>query len=146
MGDGFRKRSTHPTVCGYRRANRSDLREWTTSMNRIATLAMAGVVATCLGAGLALAATDKPAAKFVWPKDNRFTCRGILAEDQGSLKLTPDQNMLAWCDADIDDKDGGRVLDVCKLGDRCEIKGTIRGHGTFGWVEIKSIVRPVSSK
>jgi hypothetical protein len=28
----------------------------------------------------------------------------------------------------LDDKDKGRVLDACKLGDRCEIKGTIRGH------------------
>jgi hypothetical protein len=47
--------------------------------------------------------------------------------------------MLAWCDAEIGDKDEGRVLGACKLGQRCEIKGTIRGHGTFGWVEINSV-------
>lgn len=109
-------------------------------MTRIAArLSMTGLVATCLGAGAALAAANKPDPKFVWPKDNRFTCRGILAEEQGALQLTPDQNMLTWCDADIDDKDRSRVLSICKLGDHCEIKGTIRGHGTFGWVAITSI-------
>jgi hypothetical protein len=39
-----------------------------------------------------------------------------------------------------DDKDKSRVLNACKLGDRCEIKGIIRGHGTFGWVEITSVM------
>ncbi|EJN15563.1 hypothetical protein PMI42_00855 [Bradyrhizobium sp. YR681] len=115
-------------------------------MNRVAMLAVSGLFATCLGTGVVLAATSKSDPKFVWPGDNRFTCRGVLAEEQGVLKLTPDQAMLTWCDADIDDKDRGRVLNVCKVGDRCEIKGTIRGHGAFGWVEIKSIVRPVSPK
>ncbi|SEM72922.1 hypothetical protein [Bradyrhizobium sp. OK095] len=115
-------------------------------MNRIAGLAMTGWVVTCLGASATLAATNKTDPKFVWPKDNRFTCRGVMAEEQGVLLLTPDQNMLTWSDADIDDKDRIRVLKVCKLGDRCEIKGTIRGHGTFGWVEINSIVRPVSPR
>ena len=111
-------------------------------MNRTAVLlAMSGLVVICFGAGAALAATNKLDPKFVWPKDNRFTCRGVLAEEQGGLRLTPDQNMLTWCDADIDDKDRSRVLNVCRLGNRCEIKGTIRGHGAFGWVEIKSIVR-----
>ncbi|RXT41957.1 hypothetical protein B5V03_25995 [Bradyrhizobium betae] len=107
---------------------------------------MAGLAVTCLGAGAALAATNKPDPKLVWPKDNRFTCSGVLAEEQGILLLTPDQNMLTWCDADIDDKYRSRVLNVCKLGDRCEIKGTIRGHGAFGWVEINSIVRTVSPR
>jgi hypothetical protein len=109
-------------------------------MTITATLPMSGLVATCLGIGVALAAANKPDPKLVWPKDNRFTCRGILAEEQGALQLRPDQNMLTWCDADIDDKDRGRVLSVCKLGDHCEIKGIIRGHGTFGWVAITSII------
>lgn len=47
--------------------------------------------------------------------------------------------MLAWCDAEITGKDKGRVLDACTVGDRCEIKGVIRRHGTFGWVKITSV-------
>jgi uncharacterized protein YecT (DUF1311 family) len=63
-----------------------------------------------------------------------------LANEQGTYQLTPDQGMLAWCDADIDDKDKSRVLNTCKLGDHCEIKGIIRGHGAFAWVEITSVI------
>lgn len=114
-------------------------------MNLITRLAVIGLAMTCLGIGAASAA-NKPDPKFAWPKDNRFTCRGILSEDQGTLMLAPDQNMLTWCDAEIDDKDRSRVLQVCKLGNHCEIRGTIRGHGTFGWVAINSIARPILPK
>jgi hypothetical protein len=115
-------------------------------MNRIATLAIMGSLMVGFDMDAALSAANKPSPKFVWPKDNRFACRGIMAEEQGVLLLTPDQNMLTWCDAEIGDKDRSRVLNVCKIGDRCEIKGTIRGHGTFGWVEIDTIVRPASPR
>jgi hypothetical protein len=108
-------------------------------MNRIAAGLMMGAVATCLDSVSALAAANKTDPRFVWPRNSQFTCSGVLAQEQGTYRLTPDQGMLTWCDADIDDKDKGRVLDACKLGDRCEIKGTIRGHGTFGWVKITSV-------
>jgi hypothetical protein len=110
-------------------------------MNRIAAgLVTMGLVAVCLDSVSALAAANKTDPRFVWPKNSQFTCRGVLAHEQGTYRLTPDQGMLAWCDADIDDKDKDRVLDTCKLGDRCEMKGIIRGHGAFGWVEVTSIM------
>lgn len=112
-------------------------------MNPIARLAVTGLGVTCLGIGAAPAA-NKPDPKSAWPKHSRFTCRGVLSEDQGTLMLAPDQTMLTWCNAEIDDKDRRRILQVCNLGDRCQIKGTISGHGTFGWVAIHSIARPIS--
>ena len=114
-------------------------------MNRITAGLIMGAVATCLDGMSALAAA-KTDPRFVWPKNSQFTCSGILAQEQGTYRLAPDQRMLTWCDADIDNKDKGRVLDACKLGDRCKIKGTIRGHGTFGWVEITSVKAALGSR
>jgi hypothetical protein len=106
-------------------------------MNPIAAgVAMAVMVMACVSP---LAAANKTDPRFVWPENSQFTCRGLLAHEEDAYRLAPDQGVLVWCDADIGDKDSGRVLNVCKLGDRCEIKGTIRGHGAFGWVEISSI-------
>lgn len=93
---------------------------------------------TCLGGGAATAASNKPDPRFVWPKNSRFTCSGVLVHDDG-YSLKPDDDMLTWCSADIDDKDEGRVLGACKAGGRCEIKGTIAGHGTFAWTAISSV-------
>jgi hypothetical protein len=92
----------------------------------------------CLGSGPATAASDKPDPRLVWPKNSRFTCSGVLVHDDG-YALKPDDDMLTWCSADIDDKDEGRVLGACKAGGRCEIKGTIAGHGTFSWTAISSV-------
>jgi hypothetical protein len=87
----------------------------------------------------ALAAANETDPTLVWPKNSKFTCSGVLTQEQGTYRLASDQGMLTWCDADIDDKYKGRVLDACKLGDRCEIKGTIKGHGAFWWVDITSV-------
>ena len=94
-------------------------------------------IATCLETG-PVAAANKPDPTLVWPKNSRFVCSGVLAQDDG-YRLTPDQGMLTWCSADIDDKDEARVLGACKPGQRCEIKGTIMGHGTFNWTAISSV-------
>jgi hypothetical protein len=110
------------------------------TMSRIATgLVIIGAVAFCLGSLSASRAANNTDLRFVWPKNSQFNCSGVLAEEDGTYRLKPDQGMLAWCDADIDNKDKGGVLRACKLGDRCEIEGTIRGHGAFGWVEITSV-------
>jgi len=108
-------------------------------MNRIAAGLIMGAVAICLDSVSALAAANKTDARFVWPKNSQFTCRGVLTQEEGTYRLAPGPRMLTWCDADIGDKDAGRVLNACKLADRCEIKGTIKGHGIFGWVEITSV-------
>jgi hypothetical protein len=63
----------------------------------------------------------------------------FLFKTKAHISLKPDEGMLAWCDAEITGKDKGRVLDACTVGDRCEIKGVIRGHGAFGWVKITSV-------
>jgi hypothetical protein len=98
-----------------------------------------GLVAIGLDLVSALAAKNETDPRLVWPKNSQFTCRGVLTQEEGTYRLTPDQNMLTWCDADIGDKDRGRLLDACRLGGRCEIKGIIRGHGVFGWSEISVI-------
>jgi hypothetical protein len=79
--------------------------------------------------------------RFVWPKNSQFNCSGILIQDEGTYQLKPDDGMLTWCDAEIEDKDKSRVLDACTVGERCEIKGVIRGHGNFFWVKITSVRR-----
>ena len=79
--------------------------------------------------------------RFVWPKNSQFNCSGILIQDEGTYQLKPDEGMLTWCDAEIEDKDKSRVLDACTVGERCEIKGVIGGHGNFFWVKITSVRR-----
>jgi hypothetical protein len=92
-------------------------------------------------------AMDKTDRRFVWPKNSQFNCSGILAQDEGAYHLKSDEGMLAWCDAGIDDRDKGRVLNNCTVGGRCEIKGAIAGHGVFAWVKITSVrsLPPVKS-
>jgi hypothetical protein len=106
----------------------------------VAGLVILGAITAYLNGGSALAASNKTDPTLVWPKNSRFSCRGVMTAEQGTYRLTPDPGMLAWCDADIGDKDKNRVSNACKLGDHCEIKGMIMGHGTFGWVEITSIM------
>ncbi len=84
-------------------------------------------------------AETKKEPSFVSPKNSQFNCNGILIQDEGTYQLKPDEGMLAWCDAEIGGKDKDRVLDPCPVGDSCEIKGIIRGHGAFGWVKITSV-------
>jgi hypothetical protein len=83
--------------------------------------------------------------RLVWPKNSQFNCSGILIQGEGTYQLKPDEGMLVWCDAEIEGKDKGRILDACTVGNRCEIKGVIRGHGAFLWVKITS-VRPLSRR
>jgi hypothetical protein len=110
-------------------------------VNRIvAGLVVMGMIAGNMDSWSASATGSKTDPTLLWPKNSRFTCRGVLADEQGTYRLTPDQGMLAWCDADIDDKDKNRVSNACKLGDHCEIRGTIMGHGAFAWVEITSVM------
>jgi Bacterial SH3 domain len=87
----------------------------------------------------AVVGATKTDSRFIWPKNSQFNCSGILIQDEGTYQLKPDEGMLAWGDAEIEGKDKGRVLDACTVGDRCEIKGVIRGHGAFGWVKITSV-------
>jgi hypothetical protein len=91
--------------------------------------------------------------QLTWPKNSRFVCKGILVQEEGVYQLKPDKGMLAWCDASIGDAVGdigndfsasllvNRVLNTCKPGDHCEIRGTIRGHGAFSWTAISSVTR-----
>jgi Bacterial SH3 domain len=102
-------------------------------------LAAAVIGLALVGYSTAARAETKTDRRVVWPKNSQFNCSGILIQDEGTYQLKPDEGMLAWCDAEITGKDKGRVLDACTLGDRCEIKGVIRGHGAFGWVKITSV-------
>ena len=101
--------------------------------------AVIGVALLGYSTAAAIGAETKKDPIFVWPKNSQFICSGILIQDEGMYQLKPDKGMLTWCDADIEDKDKGRVLDACTVGDTCEIRGTIRGHGAFGWVTITSV-------
>lgn len=96
-------------------------------------------VVGCLGVGSAMAAAQKQDPRFVWPTNSQFSCSGFLVQEEGTYRLNPVHGMLTWCDADIGSNDKGRVLEACGLKDRCEIEGTIRGHGNFGWVKITSV-------
>jgi hypothetical protein len=119
-------------VCG-----RGRLREGPMKKLLLVVAALCGLVSTA-------ASKDDP--RFLWPKNSQFSCRGVLVQDGDTYRLKADANMLAWCDADIADNNEGRVLAVCKLGDRCEIKGVIMGHGAFGWVRITSVKKLDGSK
>ena len=114
------------------------------SRNRVvkrSRLAAAVIVVALLGYSTAaeVGAETKKDPSFVWPRNSQFNCRGILIQDEGTYQLKPDEGMLTWCDAEIAGGDKGRVLDACTVGDSCEIKGIIRGHGAFGWVKITSV-------
>jgi hypothetical protein len=107
-------------------------------MSRLAA-AVIGLALLGYSTAAVAGAETKTDPTVVWPKNSQFNCSGILIQDEGTYQLKPDEGMLAWCDAEIEGKDKGRVLDACTVGDRCEIKGVIRGHGAFGWVKITSV-------
>jgi hypothetical protein len=52
-----------------------------------------------------------------------------------------------WCDALFTGKEYGvtkldaekRVRATCVEGDRCQVKGTVEGHGVFYWTKITSV-------
>lgn len=104
---------------------------------------MNGYAAAIVIAGLAFLGCSPGEAKpdFAWPKDGKFACTGVLTRGEDGYQLTPDRGMLPWCDAAIRDEDAPRVLKACTLGAGCEIRGSIRGHGTFGWVAIAAVRR-----
>ncbi len=108
---------------------------WKCSAITFATLVF---LANVLSPSPASSAANKDAT-FVWPKESRFDCLGSLVREDGILQLAPEKGMLTWCDADISSSEEKRVLSECQLGQACRITGTIRGHGTFGWVKIISI-------
>jgi hypothetical protein len=83
----------------------------------------------------------KQARDSFGPRTPNFTAAVSWPKNKGTYRLISDHDMVPWCYADIDDKDKGRVLAACKLGGRCEITGTITGHGEFGWVKITSVSR-----
>src|SRR5262245_45170226 len=85
---------------------------------------------------------------LIWPKNSQFTCTGVLTAKEGELRLDPDKGMLAWCWALFDGPEGygvtkfdaaKRVKATCSVGDRCQVKGTIQGHGEFFWTKIISV-------
>jgi hypothetical protein len=115
-------------------------------MKRAIVIAMVLSMAAALVGTMRLreagAATAAPS--LVWPKNSKFDCRGIVIQEDGSYQLRPDAGMLAWYDADIDDEEAGRgtinrLLEDCKLGEHCRIRGTIKGHGAFFWIKIISV-------
>ena len=82
----------------------------------------------------------KSFAKVVWPKNNRFTCIGELVRDDNGLHLAQNQQSLVWCEiAEISDDNEAKVIKVCTVGDLCEIRGTIHGHGAFLWTKITKV-------
>jgi hypothetical protein len=82
---------------------------------------------------------------FVWPKNSQFSCTGVLVKDEHAYQLRPDEGMLTWCDADLWEGKELRALKTCSLGNRCEIKGVIQGHGAFAWTKINSVRRTAAA-
>jgi hypothetical protein len=108
------------------------------NMNQLLLTFITGAAVIAL-AGSSVFGEEKIDPRFMWPKNSLFVCRGVVAQEEGTFRLKPDQDMLTWCDAEVGGKDEVRVLRSCKLGERCEIRGMISGHGTFGWAKITSI-------
>jgi hypothetical protein len=78
--------------------------------------------------------------RFIWPKNDQFTCRGELTRDNYQvLQLARNAYNLTWCDAEISGDLEAKVLKICVVGSLCEIKGIIQGHGAFAWVKITKI-------
>jgi hypothetical protein len=84
---------------------------------------------------------------LTWPKNSQFTCSGVLTVQDGELQLNPDPGSKTWCDASFNGEQyqvaksdiAKRVKAVCAEGDRCQVKGTIEGHGVFYWTKITSV-------
>jgi hypothetical protein len=98
------------------------------------------LIALATTVALAGPATAGENPRFIWPKNDQFTCRGELTRDKYQvLQLAENPDNLTWCDAEITEDFEAKVLKVCAVGSLCEIKGSIRGHGTFVWVKIRKI-------
>jgi hypothetical protein len=74
----------------------------------------------------------------------RQSCSGILARDENSYHLEPDEGTKSpWCPASIGDDPSSplvkRVLKTCPLGSHCHIEGSFTGHGLFWWTQISSV-------
>ncbi len=71
-------------------------------------------------------------------------CRGVLKNDDeyGLILKNYQSNILwdTWCDAEIDDL-SNKVLKVCSIDDRCEIRGRVTGHGAFHWNRIDQVTK-----
>jgi hypothetical protein len=88
-------------------------------------------------------------AQYTWPNTNRFDCTGTLklntivvpstSKTEAWYSLEPIKGMKVRCDADIGPELAGRVLKTCSTENRCEIKGTIAGHGAYVWTRIDSV-------
>lgn len=69
-------------------------------------------------------------------------CRGVLkiTDEYGLfLKNYPSNDKWdSWCDAELDGMKE-KVLKICSLNNKCEIKGNVEGHGAFEWVYIDQI-------
>jgi hypothetical protein len=90
--------------------------------------------------GLALVTLATPVAAM------ELTCTGVLTA-QSELQLKPNPGSSLWCDALFTGKEYGvtkldaekRVRATCAEGDRCQVKGTVEGHGVFYWTKITSV-------
>ena len=83
------------------------------------------------------------------PRDKYQACSGILiVSEDGEYQLKPGNGSGLWCDAIISSGEyiGGanlvpKVLKVCTVNSRCQIKGTYEGHGVFYWNKILEVRR-----
>jgi hypothetical protein len=111
-------------------------------MKHTATQALMTIaIAVALAVAVVVAARAED-PRFVWPKNDQFTCRGeLIRDDYKVLQLARNARNLTWCDAEIADHLEAKVLKVCVVGSLCEIKGSIQGHGAFAWVKITKVRR-----
>jgi hypothetical protein len=84
-----------------------------------------------------------------YPGGKYQSCRGVLTKvaDAEIYLLSPDPGSGDWCDADIVEKYAGadaieRVLNVCKIGGRCQIKGRFYNGRRVVWSNIQEVTRP----
>jgi hypothetical protein len=81
---------------------------------------------------------------LIWPKNSQFTCTGVLAVTDNELQLNPEPGSKVWCSASFDGQQCGvtktdiakQVKATCAEGDRCQVKGTVEGHGVFYWTKL----------
>jgi hypothetical protein len=73
------------------------------------------------------------------PQSIHQNCNGILTRDEDGYQLRPDAGSGLWCDSYIAGELVQRVLKACAVGSRCHIKGSVRGHGVFYWLQISTV-------
>ena len=79
----------------------------------------------------------------------RQVCSGVLTKVESGYLLKPDAGSSLWCDATFGDENNygdadasvWHVLQVCELGSRCHIEGSVIGHGVFYWKHVSSVSR-----